>query len=438
MIVVGSVTIVALLFAVTRAQAQPKPTTPPSAAALAEARRLFGSAARAYDAGRFDVAVRAFDQAYELAPRVSIRFSAAQALRRLHAQDRRTAHLEKALGYYRQYLTEVKEGRRVKDAAEAVNALEVQLAKLIPPTPAGDDDDDDDDDDDAPARPRPKPVPASQGVLATVDLNSAPPGAVATIAGQTTTYKLPKWIDLPPGEYEVTVTAPGFVKRTTKVRLSAARVTVVDASLEEQPATVEFIGDEGCDVVVDGRAVGRTPPSKPLTLPSGNHRIVIGKNGRAVLSRTLILKRGEEEVVDVDLGPTTQRGVAWAFLATGAASTVTGVVFAVLAESRRGQAQTIADRRSDEGRDLTLAEAEEHNAQLDTAKDFVRVGTGAIVAGAVAGALGLTLYVFDEPDLFDSGNADEETDQAKLMSFPMVGATPAGDVVMGLTVTGQF
>ena len=90
--------LVVAVLATAASHAQQPP--PPSKAALAEARKLFRAGARAYDAGRFDVAVQAFDQAYELAPKVAIRFSTAQALRRLYAVDANQEHLVKALRYF--------------------------------------------------------------------------------------------------------------------------------------------------------------------------------------------------------------------------------------------------------------------------------------------------------------------------------------------------
>ena len=71
---------------------------------LAEARRLFRAGARAYDAGQFQAAVRAFDQAYELSPKPALRFSAAQALRRQYTVDQDPVLLRKAEAYYRQYV----------------------------------------------------------------------------------------------------------------------------------------------------------------------------------------------------------------------------------------------------------------------------------------------------------------------------------------------
>ena len=95
----------------------------------AEARVLFRAGARAYDAGKFDVAVQAFEQAYELSPKPALRFSTAQALRRQYALTPNPALLQKALTYYKQYIAEVKEGARVRDAAEGIGEIQVLLGQ---------------------------------------------------------------------------------------------------------------------------------------------------------------------------------------------------------------------------------------------------------------------------------------------------------------------
>lgn len=403
---------------------KPKPT----AAEVTEARRLFQSGARAYDAGRFDVAVQAFDQAYELAPRISLRFSAAQALRRLHTQDPNVEHLKKALSYYRAYLDEVKEGRRVKDAAEAVNEIELTLAKLEPPPKPADDDDDDD------GAPSPAPAPSSPS-LATLDVYNTPPGAVATIAGQTDVHRLPKWIDLLPGNYHVTVSAPGFVSKSFPARLSSGRVSVIDGSLLEQPARLVLAGLDGCDVVVDGRAVGRTPLSAPLELASGDHHLVVGKAGHKVLSRSVALTPGQELTVEVELGMTVQRGFAWAFISTAVGAGATGGTFTALAAMRRSDAADIAARRTTEGRDLTVAEAEEHNDEIETSNNFAGLAVASFGASLLAAGLGLGLYFVDEPDLF--ATEDDEDTSWQLLPLPYAGVDDGG-VGAGLSLMGSF
>jgi hypothetical protein len=370
---------------------QVAPASKVSPADIAEARRLFRAAARAYEAGRFDVAAQTFDQAYELAPRAAIRFSAAQALRRLYASDPDPAHLQKALAYYRQYLDEVKEGRRVKDAAEAINALELLLAQRVEVAGGSNE-------------PPPVTKPARRPT-GTLQLDSATPGAVAIIAGRRPLAALPKWVDLPPGSYHVTVRAKGFQSLERRVRIMAGRVTVVDSLLNEVPAELELTGEADADVVVDGRAVGRTPLSRRLRLPSGRHGIAVGRSGRTTFFRELELERGERRVLDVELGMTVQRGFAWGFLASAAGATVTGLVLVGLSAKRLGDAKSIAERRQLEQRDLSVAEAEEHNGDIDTAENLQRAAVASFATGLAAAGLGLTLYLFDEPDLYRSSDS---------------------------------
>lgn len=396
----------------------------------AEAKRLFRAAARAYDAGRFDVAAQTFDQAYELVPRAAIRFSAAQSLKRLYAIDPDPAHLQKALGYYRQYLDEVKEGRRVKDAAEAVNALQVMLAQLEPPPPAPAPPVEDTGDPEgeggepppeegappAPPKPAPPPMPVPPPKPAkttgTVQLDSTTPGAIATIEGHAPLTDLPKWVDLPPGDYQVTVRAEGYQTVERRIRTSLGRVTVVDANLEEIPAQLKIVGDDGADLLVDGRSAGRTPLVSALELSSGSHRIVLGRSGSDVVVEDVELARGETRELEVDLPMSTQRIVSYSFLGGGAVLGVAGITLAVLTAKRRSDAAEIADRRVVEQRDLTLAEAEQHNDHIDTSQNFAAASAGVFVAAGLAAAAGLTLYILDDPNLYESAAAPDEDEPA--------------------------
>ena len=88
---------------------------------------MFEAGGKAYDRAQYDVALQAFQQAYELVPKDGLLFSIAQSHRRLHTINGDVRHRDQAIAAYRLYLDRVKTGGRV---SEAVKALE-ELLSLI-------------------------------------------------------------------------------------------------------------------------------------------------------------------------------------------------------------------------------------------------------------------------------------------------------------------
>lgn len=99
---------------------------------LDRAKTFFQAGAQAYAVGQYNVAVQAFEQAWELAPRPAIIFSMAQALRRQYFVDRKQENLERAINLFRQYLEMVPDGGRKVDAVQALSELEPLAAHLAP------------------------------------------------------------------------------------------------------------------------------------------------------------------------------------------------------------------------------------------------------------------------------------------------------------------
>src|SRR4051812_9930626 len=74
------------------ARAQPEDPmpvpTPPARGEAADARLYFNAGARAYAAGKYVPAIRAFEEAYRIEPRPGLVFSIAQAYRRQYFIDK--------------------------------------------------------------------------------------------------------------------------------------------------------------------------------------------------------------------------------------------------------------------------------------------------------------------------------------------------------------
>ena len=122
-------TVIACMLGTTAAQAiEP--------AVLEEAKVLFVAGDKAYSAGNFPAAIRAFQEAYKKAPLPPLLFSIAQAYRREYAIGRKPENLREAIAHYRKYIELVPQGGRRADAAAALAELEVMAAQSAPSDPA--------------------------------------------------------------------------------------------------------------------------------------------------------------------------------------------------------------------------------------------------------------------------------------------------------------
>src|SRR5262245_42816610 len=106
-------------------------------AVLEEAKALFVAGDKAYSAGNFPAAIRAFQEAYKKAPLPPLLFSMAQAYRRQYAIDRKQENLREAITHYRKYIEQVPQGGRRADAAAALTELEVVASQSAPADPSG-------------------------------------------------------------------------------------------------------------------------------------------------------------------------------------------------------------------------------------------------------------------------------------------------------------
>ena len=93
----------------------------------AVAEGFFRSGAKAYGAQSFETAALQFEQAYVILPLPEIAFSAAQAYRRAYRVVQKPQFVRRAVELYKVYLTQVKAGGRVGDAADGLGEMEREL-----------------------------------------------------------------------------------------------------------------------------------------------------------------------------------------------------------------------------------------------------------------------------------------------------------------------
>lgn len=339
---------------------------------LARAKELFDAGAREYEAGRFEAALQAFEQAFKIVPRDGIMFSMAQAHRRQFTKTNDKGHLVKAVDLYKKYVAKVKSGQRVADAVRALGDLEPLMASVGS--------------DVSPASAEP---PKTRIVV-----NIVVPGTKVSIDGGPE-QDPPLNVEVEPGDHKVKLTAPGYFDEERAIRVTAGEIAPANLPQRERPAELSVDVDEGAEVSIDGRFVGEAPLPRAIELSSGRHFVAVLKNGHETYSDEIELARGSKQTFQADLTSTVQRDAAYVVLVSSAALGVAGAVFAGLAFEREAAATTLLDTR--EERALTRSELEDYDDAREKRSLFTSMAFGFGGGGAAMLLLGTGLLVFDKP-----------------------------------------
>ena len=352
-----------------------RPASAEDASSLAQAKTYFTAGAQAFEAGSFNAAIQAFEQAYKLAPKPAIIFSIAQAHRRQYYLDRKPEHLREAIRQYRDYRGKVEQGGRRADAAAALAELEPLAARLEPA--AG-----------APAAEVKAPtrlMVSSQTRGARVSLDGATPSETPLIG------------DVKPGKHAIRVEAAGFFSEEREVLAADGSLVAVDIPLRERPAHVIVETASGAQIAVDGRPAGTSPLTAPIELASGRHLVTVIRNGSRAYSAEIELARGEQRRMSIALETTGQRYASYALMSIGAGGLVVGGVFTGLALGSQRSAREISDARRTGN--ISAQQLDDYNQALDHRETWRRAAGVAFGAGAVVAATGLVLFAFDQPKL---------------------------------------
>ena len=253
----------------------------------AQAKGIFNAGAQAYASARFKDAAELFDSAYKLAPLPPILFSMAQAERKQFLLDDDPQLLRRALQHYREYLAQVPTGGKSIEATHALTELRPFERRVDASAPEA-----------APAKSRTRILISVQTSDALVSLDSDPPVAA------------PLFHDVSPGKHRVRVTAEGHFPEEKDVVAVEGTIVPSEITLRERPALVFIEVEPDTDIAVDGRRLGISPLSGPLTLAAGTHFLALIKNGRRAASRTLTLSRGQELRLVETLQRTPQRYIS--------------------------------------------------------------------------------------------------------------------------------
>jgi len=367
----------------------------------AEAKRFFRAGEQAFEAGQYQMAAQAFEEAYRRFPSPAIAFSAAQALRLQYFVDKEPRNLKRSVELYRAYLEEVKSGGRRADAAANLAELEPILQR----------------------------IESSESI----DMTAAAPVTKLLVTAQVKSAKaqvgddeargVPVAKEVAPGKYRIRIEADGYFPYDESVEVFEGQYRAVEVTLKAKPAKLTLAGIEsGARVLVDGRFVGRTPRKEPLEIPAGPHRVTILARGHHAISREISVGRGEQKEVKAELRTTWQRKASWGVLGLSAASFVTAGVYWGFAANEQKQARDLLDKLDREA--LTLAESREYQDHVDNRNSY---RTGALFFGGVGlavGAAGALMYYLDTPEAGEQG-------------APIITPTAGPDQV-GVGVSGRF
>jgi tetratricopeptide (TPR) repeat protein len=336
------------------------------------ARQLFDAGTLAYGRGRYDDAARAFEAAYRLLPAPEVAFSLAQAQRRQYFVDHDRARLSRAVELFGVYLDETPDGGRREDAVEQLQSLEPLLLRLSEVEP------------EAGTR---APRTATELIV-----YASEPGATASVDGGPEA-PVPAIFAVAPGSHRVEVEAAGFVPSAVSATAVEDRLLPVQVELVEKPALLRMRANKRARILIDGREVGHAPLAGPLELAPGKHQLSVTKPGRVAGERALVLRRGEDRSVTVDLPRTVQREVALGMLGSSAVLWVAGAATMGVAFRVQKRAQDVAGNSG-----VRNIDAAQRQALADDVlrRDRLRGATiGLWTAAAVTGIVALVLVLSD-------------------------------------------
>ena len=345
------------------------------------AKSLYKAGAKAFAEDQMLVAIAAFEEAYRLAPRPTVAFSAAQAYRLQYLADSSPSRLRRAIKLYETYLEMTPKGGR-RDHAEQHLSVLLPLARRT----------------DALTAPAEPPVAKRTALI----ISSSTPGARASL-DDTEPAEVPVLFDVEPGEHTILVEAPQHrPKRVTTVAV-IENVSPLDIDLEPLPALIRLRGPTGAVVAVNGRVVASTPLNAPLEVPAGTHLVRITKSGRKAFEKELSLALAEEISVDFELDTSGQRTVAYTLLAgAGALAIVSGVAVGLAVKAEQ-DANEVLDQQASAS--ILFEQAEDYDDFRERRSTWRAASAAALGGAMVLGIAGTLFFVLDTPDASGGGVA---------------------------------
>jgi hypothetical protein len=162
--------------------------------------------------------------------------------------------------------------------------------------------------------------------------------------------QLPHGELIPVGPHAILITAPGYVPATRNLALSEGQKEDVTVALDRVGyGALRFDSNAPeVHVLVDGRAVGTwtsgAPPLQVDSLAAGSHRVSVVSPGRKPVSGSVIVPRGQVQLVHAAMVVKPPRGAAWTQAVISGVLLGGGVYFGL--ESNRLYDELKADRNA--------------------------------------------------------------------------------------------
>jgi hypothetical protein len=106
--------------------------------------------------------------------------------------------------------------------------------------------------------------------------------------------------DLAPGKHIIVVRARGYSEWKKEVDLDPNTPTTLAAELSSTGAITVLANVDGAQVILDGRAVGKTPLQLD-SVPSGEHVVEVKHSGYADAKKSFTVMAGEHQKIEADL-----------------------------------------------------------------------------------------------------------------------------------------
>lgn len=350
--------------------------TTKDARALAQVKEWFSAAKAAYEAGDYLAAIQALEAANELSPSPALAFSIAQTEREQFLVDGRPERVLRAVTLYRRYLDEDPDGKRRKEALDALAQLEPQLAKLqnTPGTGAA-------------------PSPGAQNGTRILVLCELPDARISVDGAEPAPSPLIR--EVTPGRHEIVVRAPGHRDSVRQVLAVPGELVPITVTPVELPARLRLSAPKNAEVYVDGVLVSQGAKELELELPSGQHHVSVAEKGHRLATQKLLLERGKTQTAHFELEPTRQRLASHGMLVAGAAALAAGGAFTFLAVRSENQAKSFLERQ--ERASATPAELVRYDADVASRNQYRWMAIGAFTSSLGLLVTGLILHELDTP-----------------------------------------
>jgi PEGA domain len=337
----------------------------------ATARRLYTAGLQAYDAGRYDVAIKAFEAAYARAPSDLLIFDNAQAHRKKYIAGGEVAALDKAIELYRRFLASPATGRERTMAGDTLAELLLLAARRDQGTHP--------------------PVPVEPTAKTEIMIVTDSEGArVALDDGRPTPAPLLETVT--PGEHHAHVSAPGYASTDLRITAVAGRFVVSEAHLTPLPSAIELNAPSGVFMRLDSHDEGMVPRG-PIPVAAGEHRVQLRRPGYMAWQERVDVARGQSVRLRATLVPTARRrAVRWLGLAAGIIG-VAAIASAAVWGRADHDAEMIYDRKLTG--QITAADVSEYDHLRDVRAQGLTATGVLLSAGGLLATTTLALFLVD-------------------------------------------